>query len=85
MRGNIAESRTGRYSAGGAPSAQVCGWLKDKFGLSWQIVPRSLAEMMADPDSSKSGRVRKALLEMKKLDLDQPNRACRGSPVGATT
>jgi len=72
-----------RLNAGGDPSAQQCGWLKDKFGLSWQIVPRSLAEMMADPDPNKSGRVMKAVLEMKKLDLDQLNRAYRGSPAEA--
>jgi predicted 3-demethylubiquinone-9 3-methyltransferase (glyoxalase superfamily) len=73
-----------RLSAGGDPSAQVCGWLKDRFGLSWQIVPRKLAEMMADPDRDRAGRVMTALLEMKKLDLDELNRAYRGSPAGAT-
>jgi predicted 3-demethylubiquinone-9 3-methyltransferase (glyoxalase superfamily) len=73
-----------QLGAGGDPSAQQCGWLKDKFGLSWQIVPRSLAEMIADPDPNRSGRVMKAVFEMKKLDLDQLNRAYQGSPVGAT-
>jgi predicted 3-demethylubiquinone-9 3-methyltransferase (glyoxalase superfamily) len=46
-----------------------CGWLKDKFGLSWQIVPTVLAELLDDPDPRKSGRVMQALLTMKKLDI----------------
>ena len=46
-----------------------CGWLKDKFGLSWQIVPVILSQMMTDTDPKKSGRVMKALLQMKKLDI----------------
>ena len=56
-----------KLSAGGA---QVeCGWLKDKFGLSWQIVPTVLPELLSDPDPEKSGRVMKAVLTMKKLDI----------------
>jgi predicted 3-demethylubiquinone-9 3-methyltransferase (glyoxalase superfamily) len=46
-----------------------CGWLKDKFGLSWQIVPTVLPELLSDPDPEKSGRVMKAMLMMKKLDI----------------
>jgi predicted 3-demethylubiquinone-9 3-methyltransferase (glyoxalase superfamily) len=46
-----------------------CGWLKDKFGLSWQIVPTALPELLSDPDAEKSGRVMKAMLTMKKLDI----------------
>lgn len=46
-----------------------CGWLKDKFGLSWQVVPSALLDMMLDRDSEKSGRVMSALLHMKKFDL----------------
>jgi predicted 3-demethylubiquinone-9 3-methyltransferase (glyoxalase superfamily) len=46
-----------------------CGWLKDKYGVSWQIVPTVLAEMMSDPDPVKSNRVMQALLKMKKLDI----------------
>jgi predicted 3-demethylubiquinone-9 3-methyltransferase (glyoxalase superfamily) len=54
-------------SAGGA---QVeCGWLKDKFGLSWQIVPTVLVELLSDPDPEKSRRVMQAMLTMKKLDI----------------
>jgi predicted 3-demethylubiquinone-9 3-methyltransferase (glyoxalase superfamily) len=48
---------------------QACGWLKDKFGVSWQIVPVILAEMLGDPDPEKSGRVMKAMLPMGKLDI----------------
>lgn len=46
-----------------------CGWLKDKFGLSWQIVPEEFLEMMNDPDQSKKSRMMKAMMTMKKLDL----------------
>lgn len=46
-----------------------CGWLKDKYGVSWQIVPSALGRMMQDPDAAKSSRVMKALLQMKKLDV----------------
>jgi predicted 3-demethylubiquinone-9 3-methyltransferase (glyoxalase superfamily) len=54
-------------SGGGAPSQ--CGWLKDKFGLSWQIIPSVLMELMADPDPVKAGRVRDAMLKMGKIDI----------------
>ena len=47
----------------------VCGWLKDRFGLSWQVVPRRLNELMTDPDTERSQRAMKAMLGMKKLDL----------------
>lgn len=47
-----------------------CGWLKDKFGLSWQIVPRALFELLADPDPEKSQRVMQAMLKMKKIEID---------------
>lgn len=58
-----------RLSQGGNEAAQVCGWLKDKFGVSWQVVPRRLNELMADPDRAKAGRVMSAMLKMKKLDV----------------
>ena len=54
-------------SAGGSPVQ--CGWLKDKFGLSWQIVPAILPKLMSDPDPEKRGRVMKAMMSMKKLDI----------------
>jgi len=56
-----------KLSEGGDPTAQQCGWLKDKFGLSWQIVPSTLGELMTD--SSRSERVMNALLKMKKPDI----------------
>ena len=56
-----------RLSAGGAEVQ--CGWLKDKFGLSWQIVPSALPELLSDPDPVKSQRVMKAMMAMKKLDI----------------
>ena len=56
-----------KLSEGGDPTAQQCGWLKDKFGLSWQIVPSTLGGLMTDP--SRSERVMNALLKMKKPDI----------------
>ncbi len=58
-----------KLSEGGDAKAQQCGWLKDKFGLSWQIVPAVLPKMLQDKDARKSGRVMNALLKMKKLDI----------------
>jgi predicted 3-demethylubiquinone-9 3-methyltransferase (glyoxalase superfamily) len=60
---------------GGDKKAQQCGWLKDKYGLSWQIVPTALPALLSDPDGEKSGRVMKALLRMKKLDMATLRRA----------
>lgn len=56
-----------KLSEGGDPRSQQCGWLKDKYGLSWQIVPAALGELMSDP--SRSERVMNALLQMKKPDI----------------
>jgi len=58
-----------KLSAGGDEKAQQCGWLKDKYGLSWQIVPDVLGKMMQDKNSKKSENVMQALLQMKKLDI----------------
>jgi predicted 3-demethylubiquinone-9 3-methyltransferase (glyoxalase superfamily) len=55
-----------------------CGWLKDKFGLSWQVVPTALIEMMMDSDSAKVARVTKAYLQMKKFDISVLTRAYEG-------
>jgi len=65
-----------KLSAGGAPGQ--CGWLKDKFGLSWQIVPRVLIELVKDPDPVKSQRVMRAMMQMTKIDIAQLQRAHRG-------
>jgi predicted 3-demethylubiquinone-9 3-methyltransferase (glyoxalase superfamily) len=67
-----------KLSAGGDPKAQQCGWLKDKFGLSWQVVPRIVAEIMAGKDPAKSQKAMKALLKMKKLDIAELKRAYEG-------
>jgi len=56
-----------------------CGWLKDKFGVSWQIVPTVLIEMLRDKDSEKSGRVMKAMLQMQKIDVKTLKEAYAGS------
>jgi predicted 3-demethylubiquinone-9 3-methyltransferase (glyoxalase superfamily) len=55
-----------------------CGWLKDKFGLSWQIVPRALGELMGDPDPVKSQQVMQAMLQMKKIDAVKLKQAYDG-------
>jgi predicted 3-demethylubiquinone-9 3-methyltransferase (glyoxalase superfamily) len=67
-----------KLTAGGDPESQQCGWLKDKYGLSWQVVPTVLAEMLSDPDKEKSGRAMEALLQMKKLDIAELQRAFEG-------
>ena len=59
-----------RLSQGGDEKAQQCGWLKDKYGVSWQIVPVVLGQMMQDKDARKSERVMHALLQMKKIDIE---------------
>ncbi|HEX7342847.1 MAG TPA: VOC family protein [bacterium] len=58
-----------KLSEGGDERAQQCGWLKDKYGLSWQVVPTALVEMLQDKDPKKSERVMQAMLQMKKLDI----------------
>ena len=68
-----------RLSQGGDAQAQQCGWLKDKFGVSWQIVPVALFEMLSGADKEKSGRAMKAMLQMKKLDLTALRRAYEGN------
>ena len=52
-----------------------CGWLKDKFGVSWQIVPKVLVELLADPDQEKAQRVMAAMLKMRKIEIDELERA----------
>jgi predicted 3-demethylubiquinone-9 3-methyltransferase (glyoxalase superfamily) len=60
------------------PEAEQCGWLKDKFGVSWQIVPASMEQMMADKDTARVDRLTQAFLKMKKFDLAELERAYRG-------
>src|SRR5580765_314997 len=57
-----------KLTAGGGQESQ-CGWLKDKYGLSWQVNPRVLGEMLSDPDPAKARRVMQAMLQMKKIDI----------------
>jgi predicted 3-demethylubiquinone-9 3-methyltransferase (glyoxalase superfamily) len=58
-----------------------CGWLKDKFGLSWQITPTALLRLLADPDTQKAQRGMAAMLEMKKIDIETLERAAEGVPA----
>jgi predicted 3-demethylubiquinone-9 3-methyltransferase (glyoxalase superfamily) len=67
-----------RLSEGGDPAAQQCGWLKDRYGLSWQIVPTALAGLLGDPDPGRSARATEAMLKMKKLDISELERAAAG-------
>lgn len=65
-------------SAGGDPRAQQCGWLKDKFGVSWQVVPTMMAELFKDENSAKAQRAMEAMLRMKKLDIAELKKAAAG-------
>jgi predicted 3-demethylubiquinone-9 3-methyltransferase (glyoxalase superfamily) len=69
--------------AGGGEES-VCGWLRDRYGLSWQVIPRQLPRMLADPDRQAADRVLQAMLKMVKIDVAELERAYRGEPVGAT-
>jgi predicted 3-demethylubiquinone-9 3-methyltransferase (glyoxalase superfamily) len=65
-----------KLGEGGEPGA--CGWLKDKYGVSWQIIPTAMNEMISDPDPDKSQRAMQAMLQMKKIDIATIERAYRG-------
>lgn len=65
-------------SEGGDERAQQCGWLKDRYGVSWQIVPRSLAGLLADENRERAGRAMNAMLQMKKIDIAAVQRAYDG-------
>jgi len=67
-----------KLSAGGDPKAQQCGWLKDQFGVSWQVVPRAISQLLSDPDVAKSERVMAAIHQMQKLDIAALQRAHAG-------
>jgi predicted 3-demethylubiquinone-9 3-methyltransferase (glyoxalase superfamily) len=66
-----------RLTAGGDPKSHACGWLKDRYGLSWQVAPKKMVEWFGDPDE-KSERVMTALLGMRKLDIAALERAYEG-------
>jgi predicted 3-demethylubiquinone-9 3-methyltransferase (glyoxalase superfamily) len=67
-----------KLSEGGDENAQQCGWLKDKYGVSWQIVPNVLGNMLQEKDAKKSERVMKAMLQMKKIDIQGLRKAYAG-------
>ena len=66
-----------KLSADGGSTGR-CGWLKDKFGLSWQVNPVFLGDMLADPDGGKANRVMKAMMEMDKIDIAALEKAAKG-------
>lgn len=68
-----------KLSNGGENAAQQCGWLKDKFGVSWQVTPSILEDMFLDADSQKSERAMKAMLGMKKLVIADLQKAYNGN------
>ena len=70
-----------RLSADGG-SEGPCGWVKDKFGLSWQVVPEGMDEVFADPDPERANRAMQAMLGMRKLDVEALRRAADGVPTG---
>ena len=67
-----------RLSERGDPKAQQCGWLKDKYGLSWQVVPTGIDKMLKDHKSAKAERVMAAVMQMKKFDIAALKRAAKG-------
>jgi len=67
-----------KLKEGGDEKSQICGWLKDKYGLSWQITPTALVKMLTDKDPAKVERVMAAVLEMKKLDIAKLKKAYEG-------
>lgn len=68
-----------KLTAGGAPSQ--CGWLKDRYGLSWQIIPTVLPELLGDPDPARAQRAMQAMLGMQKIDIAQIQQAAGGIPA----
>ena len=71
-----------KLTEGGPPEAQQCGWVKDKFGLSWQVVPGRLMEMLNASDKAASGRTMEAMMGMKKLDIAGLEKAFAGERPG---
>ncbi len=64
-----------KLGEGGDSKAQQCGWLMDKYGFSWQVIPKTLPELLNDPDKEKSDRVLQAMLQMKKIDIGDLKKA----------
>ena len=72
-----------KLSKGGDPKAQQCGWLKDRYGLSWQVIPATITEMFKDHESEKAQRAMEAMLRMKKINIKELERAAAGDRVTA--
>jgi predicted 3-demethylubiquinone-9 3-methyltransferase (glyoxalase superfamily) len=70
-----------RLTPGGDPKAQQCGWLKDKYGLSWQVTPAIMPDLLGDTDTAAAGRVMVAMIKMKKLDIAALKHAHAGDTV----
>jgi predicted 3-demethylubiquinone-9 3-methyltransferase (glyoxalase superfamily) len=71
-----------RLSEGGDEKAQQCGWLKDRYGISWQVIPTILPRLLGDPDPGTANRVMSAMLQMKKIDIAALERAATGRSNG---
>jgi predicted 3-demethylubiquinone-9 3-methyltransferase (glyoxalase superfamily) len=72
-----------KLTKGGDPKAQQCGWLKDKYGLSWQVIPRMMDDLFKDHQSQKAERAMEAMLEMKKINIAELERAVSGAGAAA--
>ena len=83
-RWNLCEHGRKRCLASHGEEVVVCGWLKDKFGVSWQVVPAVLNEMLRDGDPEKVARVTQAFLRMKKFDVNELRKAYRGTLTKVT-
>ncbi len=71
-----------KLSRGGDPKAQQCGWLKDKYGLSWQVIPRMLLRLFTDHDSAQAERAMEAMLRMKKINIAELEQAVAAESIG---
>jgi predicted 3-demethylubiquinone-9 3-methyltransferase (glyoxalase superfamily) len=67
-----------RLSEGGDPGSQQCGWLRDRFGLTWQVVPDEMIALISDPDPDRARRAMMEMMKMKKIDLESLRRAADG-------
>ena len=71
-----------KLSQGGDPNAQMCGWLKDQYGVSWQVTPRMMSDLFKDHTSGKAERAMEAMLRMKKINIAELERATAEEPAG---
>ena len=72
-----------KLTQGGDPAAQVCGWLKDKYGLSWQVTPEDFGRLVGDPSDPGSQRAMEAMMQMKKIDIRKMEEAKAGAKAAA--